>query len=212
MLKKYRHISFDLDGTLVHTLPEYRHDLVSNVIGRLGGEIPSPRDIDRFWFEPDRDNTIRNYFHLDPVKFWDLFRTEDTPEKRSLHTRAYEEAEDTIRKLKKLDYTVSIITGAPHWIATMEIEKLNGAPVDLYCSTHSQKFPDKPDPASFFFVLKQLGMKPSETLYIGNSNEDAGLAKNAGVDFLYLERKEHEFGLREYALATIRSLEEIFSL
>ena len=208
LIDRYAHISFDLDGTLVHTVPEYRHALVSRVVRQLGG-ISSPRDIDRFWFEPDRDETIQSNFHLEPATFWDLFGAEDTVEKRSLHTHAYGEVEDTIRKLKKLDKTISVITGAPHWIATMEIEKLNGAPIDFYCSTHDRKFPDKPDPKSFFFVLAELGMKPSETLYIGNSSEDAGLAKNTGVDFAYLERKEHDFDMKEYAIATIQSLDEL---
>lgn len=210
LIERYKHISFDLDGTLVHTVPEYRHALVSRVVGQLGG-ISSPRDIDRFWFEPNRDNTIQSRFQLKPATFWDLFAAEDTAEKRSLHTHAYEEAEDTMRKIKKSDKMISIITGAPHWIATMEMGKLNGASVDFYCSTHDKKFPDKPDPVSFFFVLEKLSMKPSETLYIGNSSEDAGLAKNAGVDFVYLERKEHDFEMKEYAIATIHSLEELIA-
>lgn len=208
LIERYKHISFDLDGTLVHTVPEYRHALVSRVVQQLGS-ISSPRDIDRFWFEPNRDGTIKSRFGLEPAVFWDLFGAEDTAEKRSLHTRAYGEAEETMRKIRKSDKTISIITGAPHWIAMMEMEKLNGAPVDFYCSTHDKKFPDKPDPASFFFVLAQTNMKPSETLYIGNSSEDAGLAKNAGVDFVYLERKEHDFEMKEYAIATIHSLEEL---
>ncbi len=209
MLKKYKHISFDLDGTLVHTLPEYRHTLVAAIVRELDG-VETPRDIDRFWFEPNRDKTIQDKFRLNPAAFWNLFQAQDTPEKRALHTHAYEEAERTLRKLKGLGKTISIITGAPEWIAAMEIEKLNKAPVDFYCSTHHHKFPDKPDPQSFFFVLSHLGMEPQDTLYIGNSNEDAGLAKNAGVDFVYLERREHQFDLKESAMATIHSLGEIF--
>ena len=48
--------------------------------------------------------------------------------------------------------------------------------------------------------------------YIGNSNEDAYYSKNAGVEFIYLERKEHEFDLKDYAITTIQTLEDLFNI
>ena len=92
----------------------------------------------------------------------------------------------------------------------MEIEKLNGAPHDFYLSIFDNGFGGKPNPESLFHVLKKLNMGLDETVYIGNSSEDAYYAKNAGVDFIYLERKEHEFDLKDYAIATINSLDELF--
>jgi phosphoglycolate phosphatase len=211
MLKKYKHIAFDLDGTLVHTVSEYRHKVVPEVVARLGGTISSPHAVDRFWFEAGRDKIIRNEFSLEPEKFWKLFRTIDAPEKRAAHTHAYDDAERTLRKLKDSDKIISIITGAPHFIAQMEIAKLNGAPHDFYFSiTDNKEFIEKPDPKSFLYVLQKLSLNPSETVYVGNSNEDAQYAKNAGVDFIYLERKEHEFDLKNYAITTINSLDELF--
>ena len=55
MLKKYKHIAFDLDGTLVHTVPEYRYKIVPEVVSQLGGTIDSVHSIDKFWFEGGRD-------------------------------------------------------------------------------------------------------------------------------------------------------------
>jgi phosphoglycolate phosphatase len=211
MLSKYKHIAFDLDGTLVHTISEYRHKVVPEVVSQLGGTIADPHSVDRFWFESGRDKIIQNEFNLEPEKFWKLFRVVDAPEKRSAHTAAYEDAEITLRKLKKFGKTLSIITGAPHAIAQLEIGKLNGAPHDFYFSiTDNKEFTEKPDPASLHHVLQKLNFSPAETVYIGNSNEDALYAKKAGVDFIYLERKEHEFDLKDYAIATINSLDELF--
>ena len=210
MLEKYTHISFDLDGTLVHTLPEYRQKLVRAVAAELGKNSLASEAIDRFWYEAGRDAIIQNELGLNPAAFWDLFHAKDAPEARSPHTRAYEDAEPCVRRLKELGKIVSIITGAPSWIAEMEIEKLNNAPLDIYFSIHAHAFPPKPDPQSFFLVLEKLHIAPAETLYIGNSNEDAHFAKNAGVDFLYLERREHPFDLRDYAITTVHSLDEIF--
>jgi len=68
----------------------------------------------------------------------------------------------------------------------------------------------KPNPAGFLFVLENLKMKPKNTVYIGNSSEDAYFAQKTGADFIYLERKEHEFNLEKEAIATIQSLDELF--
>ena len=211
-MQKYKHIAFDLDGTLVHTLPEYRHKVVPDVVDQLGGKIYSIKSIDRFWFESGRDNIIKNEFKVEPKLFWDLFRKVDLPENRSLHTYAYEDAENTLRKLKDQGKIISIITGAPHWIAQMEIKKLGGAPHDFYLSINDSEFDEKPNPDSFHHVLKTLKTKPSETVYIGNSNEDAYYSKNAGVDFIYLKRKEHEFEFKDYATTTIRTLKDLINL
>jgi len=212
MLDSYKHVSFDLDGTLVHTIPEYRHEIVPLVVKELGGAIGEKHSIDRFWFESNRDQIIRNDFGIEPSQFWALFRKVDSAEKRSAHTRAYDDAERTLRKLKQQNKIISIITGAPHHIAKMEIEKLNGAPYDFCLPIIDNSFTEKPDPKSFHYVLQKLSVGPNETVYIGNSNEDAYYAKNAGVDFVYLERREHQFNLKDYSIATIHSLDEIFNL
>ena len=210
MLNKYKHISFDLDGTLVHTVPEYRHEIVPAIVKELGGTIKNPYSIDRFWFESGRDEVIRNDFSLEPSRFWPLFREADCPEKRSTYIRAYDDAERALRRLKQMNKIVSIITGSPGHIAQMEIGKLNEAPHDFYLSVADSEFNEKPSPESFRFVLENLKAKPKETVYIGNSNEDAYYAKNAGVDFIHLDRKEHQFDLKDYVIATIHSLDELF--
>lgn len=210
MLKKYKHISFDLDETLVHTAPEYRYEIVSKVINELGGSVKNPHTIDKFWLEANRDEVIKNHFNLTPEKFWDLFIRIDSPDKRSLYTHAYEDAEPTLKKLKDLGKIVSIITGCPSWIAKMEIAKLNGAPHDYCLSLKDSLFSQKPDPGSLKFVMEKLLFNPDETIYIGNSNEDAYFAKNAGVDFVYLERGDYKFDLKNHAIAVIHSLDELF--
>jgi HAD superfamily hydrolase (TIGR01549 family) len=210
LVEKYNHFSFDLDGTLVHTLPEYRHDVVPRVVSELGGTVKDKSSIDRFWFESGRDEIIKNCFSLDPAVFWKLFRRKDLPEQRALYTQAYPDAEKSLHFLREKDKLISIVTGAPHWIAKMEIEKLNSAPYDYYLSITDSEYEEKPNPKSFELVMKRLALQEATTtVYIGNSNEDAYYAKNAGVDFIYLERKEHPFALDDYAVCAIHSLDEL---
>lgn len=209
MLKRYRHFSFDLDGTLVHTKPEYRHTVIPRVVELLNGRVPDDRASDAFWFEGRRDEIIRQDFNLDPAAFWPVLHQHDSAEFRNPHTFAYPDVEPTLRQLHTDGMNLSIVTGAPTGIATMEISKLNGIPLDFIFSITSNRYLSKPDPTSLHFVLEQLKIGPDETVYVGNSTEDAQFAKNAGVDFIYLERREHEFHGRDTAIATIHSLAEL---
>lgn len=212
LLDRYHHISFDLDGTLVHTLPVYRYSVVPRVVKLLGGRAPEEHFVDKFWFEANRDTVINDIFGIEPNLFWETFRQIDIPEERGRNTYAYNDVETALRRLKSIGKMTSIITGAPHWVAQMEIGKLNSAPYDFCLSIIDSGFNTKPNPDSFNFALKKMGVNAKETLYIGNSNEDAYYAQNAGVDFLYLERKEHEFDLRNCAIGTIHTLNDLFHL
>lgn len=213
-LTKYKHFSFDLDGTLVRTTAEYRYKLVPEVIEKAGGRASSKHHIDRFWFETGRDLVIQEHFGLNPEVFWNHYRATEDMNVRNNFTEPYHDAERFLRRLSEMNKKVSIITGAPRAIAEMEIKKLNGAPIHhfLHLKWDGSKFEKKPDPGGLLHVMTELGFTPDETLYIGNSNEDALFAKNAGVDFIYLDHKEYPFDMHEHALASIESLDELIEL
>ena len=140
-----------------------------------------------------------------------MFRKIDSAEHRAAHTFAHEDSVRSMLKLKDLGKKISIITGAPTFIAELEIKKLERTSYDHYtCLRDDGPYAKKPDPRGMHFVLEKLQHKPHETLYIGNSNEDAEFAKNAGCDFLYLERKEHEFENTDWMVGVIESLDELF--
>jgi len=210
MLSNYKHISFDLDGTLIHTLPEYRQKIVPSVISELQGVINDQRHIDKFWFETNRDQTIKKCFNIDPELFWELFRKLDTEEKRSEHTVAYHDVEETLKKLKQMGKIISIVTGAPQKIAEIEIAKINPDCYDFIFSVRDSEYNEKPAPESLHFVLNKLAMQPQETIYIGNGDEDCYFAKNAGVDFIRIDRGEYDYDFGDGPIKTIKSLNELF--
>ncbi len=88
----YEAIIFDLDGTLVYSLPEYRYTVVGKVLKELGKESSS-KDIDRFWFEARRDDIVTNNFGLPIEEFWSTYRRFDTVELRKKLTKPYEDVE-----------------------------------------------------------------------------------------------------------------------
>ncbi|MFA6511819.1 MAG: HAD-IA family hydrolase [Patescibacteria group bacterium] len=211
LLDRYTHFSFDLDGTLVHTIPEYRFFVVPKVVEELGGRIIENRDVDRFWFESGRDRIIKQRFGIDPEKFWDCFHKHDNPEERARHTFAYDDAVPTLDALRAAGKAVSIITGAPHYVASLEMEKLTDAPYDYFFSVYDSGFPAKPHPGSMQVALQKIGKTQEETVYIGNSNEDVYYAQNAEVGFIFLERKEHEVAFTGNLVAHIHSLNALLT-
>lgn len=75
-------------------------------------------------------------------------------------------------------------------------------------SIPSTRYKAEPEQQSLNGCLRVLKYKLSQAVCIGNSTEDAIYAKNAGVDFIYLEREEHE--LRSKKLKPIQSQNEFF--
>lgn len=195
LVDKYKLIIFDLDGTLVHTIAEYRYFVVPKVLEKLGviGKNDNLELIDKFWFDGNRDETIASGFKCDPKDFWKVFRKLDRPEERRSYTRAYEDVKPALVRLQRMGKILAITTGAPKWVAKMEIDFL---PKDLFArivSITSTRYKNKPHPESLFACLKYFKCKNDEVVYIGNSNDDSIYANAAAVDFIYLERREHNF-------------------
>jgi len=209
MIGTYSHVSFDLDGTLVHTKADYRYRIIPAVLVELGGQHVSHEDMDEFWFGAHRGETIRNRFGLEPDAFWECFHRHDTPDARSRDTVPYPDAVDAIRMIREAGKTISVITGAPSWIADIELAKLQREDIDHVFAIKTSRYAEKPCPDSMHHVLRSLGREAHETLYIGNALEDALFAEAAGCDFVLVDRGECVVRSSK-PIKTIRTLRHLF--
>lgn len=209
LIDKYKLIVFDLDGTLVHTTAEYRYFIVPSVLKKLGKNPDVDlKLIDKFWFDAGRDETILKEFRCDPLKFWKEFHKLDKIEERKKYTHIYNDVWESLKRLKKMGKLLAITTGAPKKLARMETNLL---PKDLFTNIiyiTSTRYKGKPHPDSLIGCLKFCKAKPQDTVYIGNSTEDGKYAEAANVDFIYLERREHQF--KGETLTTMHSLQDLF--
>ncbi|TKJ17831.1 hypothetical protein CEE44_04900 [Candidatus Woesearchaeota archaeon B3_Woes] len=206
----YKAVIFDLDGTLVHTKPEYRYKIIGQTLKELGTSS-SDHHIDRFWFETRRDEIIKNHFKLDPELFWEIYRKNEIPELREKFTELYKDI-DFIRELKQKGFKIGIVTGAPSHIAHVEINMLGKENFDeIIITNRENRVEYKPHPQGLLECLNKLKVKKEEAIYVGNSDEDVLTAKNAEVFDVLLNRGEHIFPEINPTL-TIQSLYELRKL
>jgi phosphoglycolate phosphatase-like HAD superfamily hydrolase len=188
---KYKAIIFDLDGTLVHTLSEYRYMVVGKTLKEFG-QNATEKNIDRFWFEGDRDTIIKEIFHVEPKKFWHAFRTHDNNIIRTQHTKPYEDIK-AIHELKAKGFLIGIVTGAPTHIAELEINLIGKERFDcIICAHEDNGYKIKPDPHGIIECMKKLGVNNNEAVYVGNADEDVEAARNAKVLDVLIDRDEHD--------------------
>jgi phosphoglycolate phosphatase-like HAD superfamily hydrolase len=181
---------YDLDGTLVRSLPIHRYTVVGKTIKDLGG-LTSPAGIDRFWYETHRNTIIRVVFCVDPEDFWRIYRKHDQIEIRRQHTKPYEDI-SALKEIKKQGIVQGIVTGAPPHIASLKLDMLPkgvfGSIVIANGLVEGMRV--KPDPMGIELCMKELGLDKSETEYVGNGEEDILAARNAGVGEVLIDRGE----------------------
>jgi len=189
----YKAIIFDMDGTLVHTVPEFRYRLLDKVFSELGVKCSDKFCIDRFWFEARRDEIIKDYFSLDPDVFWQEYRNHDTLKLRKPYTKVYDDV-DFINELRQNNYKIGIVTGAPQYILDFDLELLGKENFDAVVRAQlSNGIRPKPDPHGLKECMDILKVDKKNVMFVGNADEDVLTAKNAGVYDVLIDRNEHIF-------------------
>ncbi|PIU75698.1 hypothetical protein COS75_03025 [Candidatus Pacearchaeota archaeon CG06_land_8_20_14_3_00_35_12] len=206
----YSAVIFDIDGTLVHTMPEYRYELIGKSLKELGAKF-SEKAADRFWFEGDRDAIIRECFNLEPKIFWPVFVKNDFPEMRKKSSRAYDDI-DIVKELRQKVCKTGIVTGAPPHVVKMNLDLIGEENYDaIVIANYITKIKTKPHPQGLEECLNLLNVDKSEAIYVGNGDEDIMTAKNAEVDSVLLIRGEHDVP-NQIPFYTIYSLHDLRKL
>lgn len=191
---KYKAAIFDLDSTLVYTTAEYRRSVVTSVLHSLRiGEYPD-WFIDRFWFFGNREQTIRDALGIDPELVFRIYHKHDTEEGRRRNTRLFDDL-DFLDELRTEGYKIGTVTGGSPHVMNVNVDLIGRHRFDALVSANSYAvppLPPKPDPTGLFYCLQQLGVTPEEAFFVGNGEEDVGVAQNAGVLDILILRGEYE--------------------
>lgn len=181
-------IIFDLDGTLLDSVPDLAK-AVDQTVQALGHEPITEVDV-RDWVGNGADVLISRALSRD-IHVSDKLTSEEVQIAREMFDRFYEQSGhklshlyptviDTLVELKKRGYVMSLVTNKPSKFVPdiLEQHKLTTFFSDVI---GGEDFPmRKPDPIALNWLLDKHGYSNNELLMVGDSKNDILAAKNAG--------------------------------
>ena len=182
----YKAVIFDLDGTLLDTLPDLKNSI--NEALKLNGYDISYTYEETMWligsgtkmlcrrainrFDPT-DEEVERLF----ADFTRIYKGRQLDE-----TRLYENVKNTLFSLKNDGFKVCVLSNKveknvldiiEHYLPDFTFDKVVGQRVGV---------PIKPDPTSLNNLIEELELTKEEILYVGDSDVDMIVASNASID------------------------------
>ena len=177
-----RCIIFDLDGTLVHSLPGIAASL--NRTLQTTGLPTHPEHIIRGFIGNGMHKLVERAapeltaVPLDPLV--ESMRS-DYSQTWKQGTQPYKEVTKTLEHLANKNITLTVFSNKPDEYCR-EITDFLFPNIHFPIVRGQRKnIPPKPDPAGALSICKELGIPPAETALVGDSTIDLETAKNAGM-------------------------------
>ena len=215
-------IVFDLEGTLLDRVKsrekfieeqyERFHDYFIHV--QLADyknkfiELDDDEDNDK----PDLYKEIIKQFHIDRLKWRDLFN--DCEMHCYRYVFAYYDTWYTLEKLSKHHYMIGVIANGKSKIKQFRLHSLGIMHVINYLTTSETVGYRKPHPKIFEDMIDQLGVKPSEIMYVGDDAlNDVAPARAMGMVSVWYKQEDAELEpLTEEVDYTITTIEELLKI
>lgn len=181
-------VFFDLDGTLIHSAPDIH--AAANVVCRSRGweefdlkTIASfigngvPKLVERVFVARGQSHETSDYDAAvaEFLEYYDAHATD--------LTAPYPGIIEALDTLKSRGMPMAVITNKPKSPAVIILDDLDLTKYfDVVIGGDSAPA-KKPDPAPYLAGCAQMGIEPSDTIYVGDSETDGKTASNVGVRF-----------------------------
>lgn len=181
--KAYTTYIFDLDGTLLDTLDDLTASTNFAALG-AGGQAHTRDEVCGFV-----GNGIRKLMQralpqdISDEEFEKAFAAFKAHYKDHCcdNTKPYAGIMDMLGSLKAQGKKVAVVSNKADF-ATRELCKDYFAELVDFCAGEKEGYRRKPAPDTVLRAMSELGSKPSECVYIGDSDVDIKTAENSGID------------------------------
>lgn len=206
----FRHVFWDLGGTLVDTYPALDHAL-AEVVRAHGGAIDDG-EVARLTRRSTGEaiEALATRFGIAPEEF----RAANAALKRhweSYPAPAMPGARDLLRSIRAAGGLNLVVTHRDRGSATSLLRGL-GLVIDDLVSV-SDGYPRKPDPTMYLVLLERHGLDPATCLSVGDRPIDAEAAHAAGISAATLESAEAPVDdAAEYSVSRLDDLRPLLGL
>ena len=203
-------IIFDLDGTLLNTLPTITY-YVNATLKAFDVGVLGEADVCRYIGHGAEWLIEKSLLHFG-IEDKDLFRKvlahyKNAYDEAPLYlTEVYEGMYALLEGLKERGVKLAVFSNKPDFATKAVVSHFFG---DTFAHVQGAK-PDvalKPAPDGVFDIAKTLGVEKSECLFVGDTIVDMETGENAGVDTVgvlwgFRDREELERGRAGYIVST----------
>lgn len=176
-------VIFDLDGTLLDTLPDLAEN-VNLMLSHFGFPLITNEQVRQYIGNGARkliERALGKNYNPDTFEEHISYYTDLYDRSESLKTNFFDGIPEVLRELKKRGYKLAICTNKPQ------------TPTDNVCKKYfsefgfdlavglSDKVNRKPDPTATLDIIKKLNVDKENVYFVGDGETDVQTAKNAGV-------------------------------
>lgn len=97
------------------------------------------------------------------------------------HVKPYDGIRHLLEAMKREGMKIAVLSNKPHAQAIDVVESIFGKGYFDHVQGQTEKIPRKPDPTGALHIAEVFGVKPSECLYMGDTNTDMKTGKAAGM-------------------------------
>lgn len=206
-------IFFDLDGTLIDSVPDLAN-AVNIMLQRLK-EPTVPENRVRDWVGNGSVMLVKRALakrreieenEIDPVRFEEAHTIFLDAYQAHLcdATRPYPHVKETLRELKNGGYRLAIITNKPHRFVHPILERLGMDDLFSFFLGGDTLPKKKPDPMPLLHMCDMMGLEKESCVMVGDSKNDLLAAKEAGIQSIAVSYGYHgDEPLTRYAPSAI---------
>lgn len=184
---KKHHIVFDLDGTLVNSLPGIAAG-VNLALTSMGREPHGEQQVRRMIGQGVRHLAACALGYNDEADapkdelelFLKAFRKEYATSWQGAGTTPYPGITEMLTRLVSIGAHLAVLTNKPHDVTVPMVQELFRPVPFMPIIGHMGEIPRKPDPFALQMIAETWKVKPEQITLVGDSLIDARTAANAG--------------------------------